>query len=333
MIETPYTEAVLAGTPYNTQRLERLAEGKQLLEEGLADKQIYNAEFQTAKERIRYALDDTFHALHNELLNVDHAKGFADVANYDYWDFDSSFNSASVAKGLRTLTKKFPTWSLGKQGSTPALAVIYRYMDVLNEAVQLVNLLKAVKSYVIKGRKPTVLTDAQRKQQEADLKNTGICPVCHRRQKLSMDGRMVAHGYVLDSKWGGRNGMCFGRGYEAWELSDEGAVAFVAYLQKRLESTERSLKQLQDSVPVELTETVRIRKGVGVYENEFRKHPKGTPAYEKLRQQGIWANESDIRSLNANIQTYSDLIANWKPEPLKYGGAETQERWKNRLLN
>jgi hypothetical protein len=28
---------------------------------------------------------------------------------------------------------------------------------------------------------------------------------------------------------------------------------------------------------------------------------------------------------------YEEKVENWKAEPLKYGGAETQERWKAKL--
>jgi hypothetical protein len=66
---------------------------------------------------------------------------------------------------------------------------------------------------------------------------------------------------------------------------------------------------------------------------ETKKYDRGTPDYERVKQSSIFSIESNIRFLTSDIETVTGRIENWKAEPLKYGGAETQERWKSRMLN
>jgi hypothetical protein len=42
--------------------------------------------------------------------------------------------------------------------------------------------------------------------------------------------------------------------------------------------------------------------------------------------------ENSIRHITSDIENVEGRIGSWKAEPLMYGGAETQERWKSRML-
>jgi hypothetical protein len=336
ILSTPFVDAAIANDPRRQMKFE---EGKQTLVDGIASHQIYNPEYVQAKDAIRRALDDTFRKAHDAIVTAQRLNNFA--GTYDYWDFGMSFDSASVPKQYRTLTKKFDKYTPGKvaEPHQVGLNVIYRYMDILSDAVKMVNLLKEAKPFIIKGRKPPVLTEAQRVQQEADLKNTGICPVCMRRQKLTFESTLVAHGYTIPRGWGGRNGMCVGRGHQAWELSPEGAVAYKEMLEKYLVDLKKLLVNLQDSKSPTLSEMVQVRKPKTVggftslqYQNEQRTYDKGTPEYDRVRRTELRKTEIAIEGIKAEIEAVSGRIANWKAEPLKYGGAETQERWQSRLL-
>lgn len=189
------------------------------------------------------------------------------------------------------------------------------------------DLLKAAKPFIVKGRKPP------ENPIEKDYSNTGICPVCFKRHKLEFDGTLVAHGYTLPRNWGGRNGMCIGRGHKAWELSSEGAVYFKGVMERQLSEEQKTLADLQNDVLPTLLEKVKIRKGFGQYDYETRSYERGTADYNRVKQSAIYSTESTIRYLTADIETVSERIKNWKEQPLQYGGAETQERWKSRLLN
>jgi hypothetical protein len=340
LLPTPFVDAIIADK--FPQRQVRFQEGKETLVEGISNREIYNPDYVQAKDNIRWALDYAFHTMHDAIVNAQHTKAFEYFAgSYDYWDFSMSFEAASVPKQYRTLTKKFDKYAPGKEAAPEQVGLngIYRYMDVLTDAMKMVNLLKEAKPFIVKGRKPPVLTEAQRKQQEADLKNTGICPVCMRRQKLTFDSKLVAHGYTIPRGWGGRNGMCMGHGYPAWELSPEGAIAFKTAMEGYLADLQKLLVNLQDSKSPTLSEMVQVRKPKTVggftslqYQNERRTYDKGTPEYDRVRRIEIANAENSIRYITGDIENVEGRIGSWKAEPLMYGGAETQERWKSRML-
>ena len=335
LLTTPFVDAILDKEGRLSSRQRRFEEAKKTLVDGIANQVIYNPEYVQAKDSIRWALDFAFRRMHDAIIEAQRAKAFEYFAgSYDYWDFSMSFDAASVPKQYRTLTKKFNKYTPGKDAGPEqeGLNAIYRYMDVLTDAMSMVNLLKEAKPFIVKGRNPPVLTDQQRQQQEADLKNTGICPVCMRRQKLNFEGQMVAHGYTIPRGWGGRNGMCMGHGYKAWELAPDGAIAYKASMEVFLADLKKLEDNLRNSRSPSLSEKVRVRKNFGQYEDELRTYERGSAPYEKIRTSNLYSTESSIHYITEDIETITGLIANWKAQPLKYGGAETQERWKSRLL-
>lgn len=297
-ILTPFVDAILISK--FPQRQMKFEQAKQTLVDGVANREIYNPEYVQAKDAIRRALDNAFHIMHEAILDAQHAKAFEYFAGtYDYWDFSMGFDSASVPKQYRILTKKFNGYAPGKQADPEqvGLNVIYRYMDVLSDALKMVNLFKEAKPFIVKGRKPAVLTDAQRVQQETDLKNTGICPVCMKRQKLTFESTMVAHGYTIPRGWGGRNGMCMGRGYKAWELAPDGAIAFKKVMEQFLADLNRMATSLKNSEPPILSETVKAWEGGGLRARQVNKtktYEKGTREYEHLRIDRLYSTESSI---------------------------------------
>lgn len=164
--------------------------------------------------------------------------------------------------------------------------------------------------------------------------------MCMRRQKLTLDSKMVAHGYTIPRGWGGRNGMCIGHGYPAWEISPEGAIAFKKGMENYLAELNRVRDNLQNSKPPTLSEMVQVRKPKTMggltslqYENERRTYDKGTPDYERVRKIELANTENAIRYITSDIEAVGARIDNWKAQPLMYGGAETQERWKSKMLN
>ena len=299
----------------------RLKTAVKTIEDGIATKHIWNTDYEDAKGAISRAWENIDNVAHDYLT---------DLYVYRTWQENDPRLNMGLCGFLNT-----PGWlaKLKKVKNAPELA---NYIAVIEEVAALAELVKAVKPYVVKGRKPAVLTDKQRAEQEADLKNTGMCPVCMKRQKLSINSTLVAHGYTVPRGWGGRNGMCMGHNYKAWELSPEGAVAFKEYMENYLARQKNLLADLQASKFPELREKVSVRKAengrfIG-YVDEVRTYAKGTPEYEKVRQTNIFSTERNIEYLNSDIASVGDRIKNWKAEPLKYGGAETQERWKSKLL-
>ena len=126
--------------------------------------------------------------------------------------------------------------------------------------------------------------------------------------------------------------MCTGFGYKAWELAPDGAIAFKKVLENMLTTDKKFLARLKAGKFETLSEIVQVRKEYG-FVNENKTYDKGTDGYARLQKEQQGSTEWDIRSLTYSIKELTTRIANWKAEALKYGGAETQPRWKSRMLN
>jgi hypothetical protein len=119
----------------------------------------------------------------------------------------------------------------------------------------------------------------------------------------------------------------------AYELSAEGAEAYLNMLQHILPSYEVRVKNLTGGKIKEFMRDVRVREGYGVYRYEKQAVKEGQPEFEQILASAILLAEHELESLKRDIQSFKSRVANWKLEPLKYGGAETQERWKDQIRN
>lgn len=289
------------------------------LEDGVQNKHIWNVDYVAAKDVLTRQFENIEDVMYAPVRNAYYPCGGSEV--YKTWsDKDPRFNlplyQLNYAPGYVKKLKAIK--------DAPELKV---YISFLEEASKLAELIKAAQPYIVKGRKPS------ENPVEKDYSNTGICPVCLKRHKLEFNGTLVAHGYTLPRNWGGRNGMCIGRGHKAWELSPEGGVYFKSVMERQLAEEKKTLDDLQKDVLPTLMEKVRVRKGFGEYVYETRSYERGTADYNRVKQSAIYSTESTIRYLTSDIKAVSDRIENWKEQPLQYGGAETQERWKSKLLN
>ena len=86
--------------------------------------------------------------------------------------------------------------------------------------------------------------DVERKLKDLyvrDLTNTGTCPVCEGNFKRDGKGGMVHHGYQRPGD-GFIHGDCFAVGYQPWEISPAGAMAYLQNaLRPHLEGAEHHL--------------------------------------------------------------------------------------------
>lgn len=322
-MDTPQLERVAISKGIKWQ--EAFDKAMKIFEDGITTQHIWNVDYVWAKDkltRLSEALIDISSQPYNELTRSKNPNGYGHGTDWGEKDprwmtvYHPHFmNAPGAVKKLEKFEgKEDPTFST--------------YVDALREIAQVVDLIKSVKPYIEKGRKPS------ENPVEKDVTNTGICPVCLKRQKLNFNETLVAHGYTLVRGWGGRNGMCIGHGYKAWELSPEGAIAFKKGMENYLAELKTLEDNLRNSKSSTLSETVRVRiKETREYKDERRTYDKGTPEYERLRKSNLYSTEANIRYIIADIEGVTLRITNWKLEPLKYGGAETQERWNSRMLN
>lgn len=287
------------------------------LEDGIQTRHIWNVDFENAKYQLSRAWDRVEGILYTPLSDLWYRSDGSE--SWKMWeDNDPRHN--------------IPTHQLSyvpgylKKLKTIKAPELKTYIKAMEQAAELAGLLKAAKPFIVKGRKPS------ENPVEKDVTNTGLCPVCMKRQKLTFNGTVVAHGYTISHKWSGRNGMCLGFGYKAWELSPDGAIAFKKSMENYLSNLKKRVTNLIENKFPTLSETIRVREGFGEYKNELRTFKRGTPEYERIRHTELFSNENAIRYITSDIESVNTRINNWKPQPLMYGGAETQERWKSKLL-
>lgn len=143
--------------------------------------------------------------------------------------------------------------------------------------------------------------DEERAMREAtfnhtDVTNTGSCPACFGLYKLTDQGKMVHHGYQRPGI-GYIIGDCFGVGYEPFELSNAGTVAYV-----------EKLRSYRDGMVVDLATLVKA--GPEFY--NARVGAGGMPAMEQLYENATTHLERQITHLDADIKMLDQMIADWK---------------------
>ena len=303
-------------------RMQRFEVAIKALEDGLATNHIWNVDFVSAKDQLSRVAEKALDISSEDIraLVREGREGRPSWQNEDpRWMVIYHPQFSNVPGALKKLTKY--TKDMGKW--TPAYTT---FLNMLAEIAQVVELVRAVKPFIEKGRKPNP------NPKEVDVTNTGICSVCSSRQKLNFNGTLVAHGYTLERNWGGRNGICFGAGYKAWELASDGAVAYKEAMVAAVGRTESLLADLKADKFDKMDEMVEVVRA-GVYNKERREYDRtDVDNFSRVKRIKEEKAKRSILALKSDIEFFTAKLAKWKAEPLKYGGAETQERWKAKFL-
>lgn len=303
MISTPKMDEILDGVQPGL--MNRFADAKDALEVGLAAKHIWNTEYQSAKDTISRVWERVDNVAHQYLTEM-YYRGH-DL--YRSWqESDPRFNM-----GLCQLLNT-PGYAKRMKAvkNAPELA---EYIAVLDEVAQLAELVKALKPYIEKGRKPNP------NAVPVDMSGMATCGICGGEFKLDGQHQLVHHGFrISDGRGyiGSRVGSCFGVGYQPYELSNKANIDYQEYLRKVLAGYEKDKQDLQDNKFSTLSEMVRVRVG-NRYEDEKRTYDRGTREYDKLCQTSLHRVESDIRHTESEIEYQGEYIAKWQPKPLPYG--------------
>lgn len=310
-MDTPLIEQYLTSGPQTMhaqpgdRAVGRFTEAKEMIEQGLADQKIWNTEYQLAKDRLSASAEHVMDAASEPWRE-------AHRGVWPQWD------------------DKDPRWAvvyhpqfLNVPGAVKKLlkykdmdADFSHFYEVLVEVAKVAELVKSVKPYIVKGRKPP------EHPREIDLTNTGLCSVCGKRHKLDRVDKIVDHGFQISDGvhyFGYRVGHCFGVGYPPFEISVEGTKAYLVYLKDGLVRMKEALERLKTGALTEVTVMVTQRVE-GVRKEVPVTYPKGTREYAREIENRIWQHESQIRFLESDIEIQTERIAEWKPQPLKYGG-------------
>jgi len=308
-MKTPYAKIPAALKPVY---VERFHAALAVLELGVKEHHIWNVDFVNAKDSICCCIEQAITVAAEPF----YAERRADLNNRTWdssdprYDISGYMSYISAPKLLRNLEKK----------NGFANPIILGYMEYLREIVKIGGLIKEVKHYIEKGRKPNI-TNKTPEEIAAEIANTGICAICQNRQKLTAEQQMVHHGYQMSeyNHSGYRIGKCFGCAFLPYEFSCEGNKQWLAsVLQPQMKANQKSLRDLRASTMLTLDRTRNKYEG-GKRASVIETFAKGTPEYEEIREGNIYRTESDIRLLKIDIKMHEELVEKWVLRPLMDG--------------
>lgn len=206
---------------------------------------IYNVDFKDAKDSLGRAFDEANEKMIRKpfFWGGGYESLPTEVADLDYLSW-----SAHLAPSLLKKVTKVAV-------DHPARDAM---LELLNEFAPIMEAVKAAKSRVVKGRKPSA---NPRQTPERTIENTGTCGCCGKNVKMS--GRiLVAHGYTI--KYGFQSGSCFGVGYEPIEVSNKSIVSYHSVLTSYLEELEAT------EVPVDRAEQYKLGSMITQVKGDIR---------------------------------------------------------------
>lgn len=268
----------------------------------------YMAEYNEIKDRLNRRIEDEGREILNYVL------AFRDIPPYKYefqtvrGEFDTPYGAYQLVSCVKKLTKLVSRLQKSKSPWAEVMENVLAHY-VRDGYYDTIVAFVAAKSQMKTGRKPSNPSD--RITKERTLDNTGTCPICGKNVKLEANGTLYAHGYTIH--WGGRNGNCFGVGYEPIEVSSECLVDYLKLLKEILVQKEQSLASgAPESFDYELRRNVTIKVTAQTDPKEIRFQT----SYDQLCRSWQYRIESDIRMLTHEVKTVTQAIETWAPRPL-----------------
>jgi len=137
----------------------------------------------------------------------------------------------------------------------------------------------------------------------------GTCAICTGTFKVhATRGRheLVTHGYQRPGH-GYIVGLCFGAYKSPYELSSEACSLYKTQLVRERADREKRIAKLEARESDELWEPSSYRP---------QKYERGTPGYERVREQIIGSLKYEIRRIDEDQKRMTQLIASWTLKPL-----------------
>ncbi len=278
-----------------------LSEIDTILDAAITAQHIWNVDHSDLKDRLSYLLDQGREVAQKAFLAVPERQGdFNEIMNDLYYShgYPATFNSI-IKRVAKATIKGVPA------KYQPALKA---YQDYVAEFGPICKKFVSVKPFVVKGRKPS--TDP-RKTPERTIDNTGTCSVCGQNVKLS-GGKIVMHGYEV--KWNSFQGQCPGVGFDAFEISPVGAVAYKDSMEAMKVGREEALADLPNVTELWKESVFRGQPGKMI--------PKNDPAFQQLYTITKGRLEGDIRHLGHIITDFEKKITRWVAKALPDGNTD-----------
>lgn len=259
----------------------------EIIEASLEAGVIYNTEFQTVKSDVNRTLERMWSERVDQVY-----------LGVDYDSRDAEFGEARALYGMDCCpsihTFENRVRKVAKIAAKCDHALVADAAALLEEVRPVVEKMVALKEMIVKGRRPSA---NPRKTPERTLDNTGTCAICGKNVKLK-DGKIVAHGYTV--RYGFFQGGCFGIGYAPIETSAEGAEAYLAAL---IGHKDRIIANNTDDAIAATVERMSDKERRGRSDETMTRIVRAS-------------NDSTIRMLTSDIETFGRIINTWEAKPL-----------------
>ena len=297
-------------------------------------KHIFNAEFNKYRKFFKGLLKKTIKTKNNYFWNSQPVSETNPKFVYHYPAFNTYENSKGIGKHI-TLTKEYVV----------DLDINQLYIDFPNLKKDQ-ELLLSLKEKVRGGKRPKNLekdyeAERLRKAQEEDKATCGICHEYWEQvnmegegQKFGLSKNVIAdHGFTI--RFGGRNGICFGARFHAWEKSPKVKIEYVKQVLRpalakviKQEPTLKTVKYVNDLI---VEKSNKFKAYYNLSYNEQKKTDRPTKPEYKLSGQQIGVvlplnKEIDLEfltkiwydwkiHLKTEITRFETAIKNWKLQP------------------
>jgi len=305
-ITTPILEHYLAQSKVS--RFDRWSTALAVLNQAVVEQSIYNVDMQDV---VKYQLGNGIEQALEVLLdafrpNYHKLNSRVPTEREVVWNDVHCYCQFNQAKGRIQRLQKCPAL-------LQDFPILNTYIAALQEVVAINDAIVFLKPFIIKGRKPL------ENPKPIDLSNTGTCPICQNRQKLTGSKHMVHHGFHISDGYGHyfgfRSGRCFGCSYQPYELSNAGNIAYKKALEEALGRTEQSLADHKAGKVTTLSEK-RFVKENGRHIEKLVVVKQGEPDFPRMLATEIHKIEWAIDSFKRDITFQEHMIKNWTLKPL-----------------
>ena len=266
----------------------RIAEALTTLSQATAAKKIYNVDFEATKSTLTRA----FEKLYQERISKVHLWG-------GLWEKLSEAEE-TVSDGITVSSIPSVLSALKKVKAYKGEPT--QFMKDLSEVIEglaaIATEIKELKPFIVKGRKPSGKEPAP----ENPNKIVKTCACCFREIAVGSDGKMVHHGYRRPGE-GYQTASCMGINYRPLEVSNEGLIALIKYMDKDLAETCAKLEEVNANGA---NMVMRDYRGKEVQPGET--NHKGLVYNTQCRLM------SHVSSVTRQLEGLNTKLANWKPE-------------------
>lgn len=292
------------------------ADGLAILDAADAAGEIYNTQWQAAKDLLNRALE----AEVKESLSHYDISCRSSIYNLEQRDEKLYGITSAFCYTLHLLPSQAKKLARANKSCTCkiALSLIAVLTVVVNRWEPIAARVSAWKPLVKSGRK--ALSAEERKTPVRTLENTGTCGICGQNVKRTHGqtvGGLADHGFHISDRdgtcryYGFRSGTCFGVGYQPFEVSPQAVEMYIPALHEHLVSKKKELEYIRIATEHYCIDYL-IRRG----EPKTLRINASDNRFDQTKNTLISNTEHKIRTIEHAIERYELAVKNWVPAQL-----------------